>query len=75
MISKDVSTTERLTDRQEQQRILSDWVAACETALKDCPASFLPQFTELMFLGQRLITEARVIAQMNTPRDANHGML
>lgn len=56
------------TDKQQLDEfatINAEWVKVCEVAMEDCPASFLRTFTEVMFVGQRLITETRIRAQMN----------
>ena len=50
---------ETLTDAQ---KLNQQWVDACSSALDECPPSFFVKFTEIMFLGQRLITESRVTA-------------
>lgn len=47
----------------------TEWVQICERLMADCPATFLPQFTELMFTGQRLITEARIFAQIDAAKN------
>lgn len=47
----------------------SEWVKTCERLIDECPDSFLPQFTELMFTGNRLITEARIFAQIDAAKD------
>ena len=51
------------------ERINREWVTECERAMTQCPAGFLSRFTELMFVGQRLITEARVTAQVDAAKE------
>lgn len=56
-----------LTDAQQINRT---WLEACESALDRCPTEFVQQFTAIMFLGQGLITESRITAQIEAHKTA-----
>lgn len=53
----------------EQQEINRQWTDACAIALDACPTEFVARFTEIMFLGNRLITEARISAEIDSAKD------
>jgi hypothetical protein len=61
------TAAEALTDLQ---KINQQWVEACTSAMDECPASFVTKFTDIMFTGQRLITEARIVAQIEAHKAA-----
>lgn len=50
--------------------VTSEWVKAGSAAIKSCPLDFLPQLTDLVFLGNRLITEAKLNAQIDASKNA-----
>ncbi len=54
----------------EFQQINAEWVEACEAAMGKCPSEFFPTLTDLMFTGNRLITETRIRAEINAARSA-----
>ena len=59
----------RMAPQTDFESINREWVIECERAMAECPAGFLSRFTELMLIGQRLITEARVTAQIDAAKD------
>jgi len=67
MDQKEVATQSQAT---EFQKINQEWVKGCEIAMSKCPGDFITHLTELMFLGQRLITEARIVAQIDAHKAA-----
>lgn len=54
---------------EQFQAINREWVSECETALKACPAEFTQRFIAIMFLGQSLITETRIVAAIDGAKE------
>lgn len=52
----------------DRQRLVSEWTETCKETIEQCPIAFMPQFTQIMFTGQRLIIEASVCEQINAAK-------
>lgn len=54
----------------ETRTPLQEWTEVCKPALEACPSEFVSQFCEVMFAGQRLISRARIEAQIDAAKEA-----
>jgi hypothetical protein len=53
----------------EFQLINQRWVEACEAAAAKCPLQFQQELMSLIFLGQSLMSETRITAEINTAKE------